>query len=239
MHFRFVKKMLLLCILSGGMFTFSGCATHNQFFAELPLFEAKSDRIPGLLTPEERKEMIREKVKRGSQESPQVQEMVARQLWQEYRTNPDPTIRRQIAESIPQLNAPSRQSLLKEAVEDPNVFVRISACRAWGKQQTPEASQALRHVLEEDEESDVRIAAARELGNFRGEEVTRALGKALESRQPAVRYQAMESLGKITGENFGKDVKRWKQYLQGIPPDPAGSRSFLEQIGLSHFPSFF
>jgi hypothetical protein len=232
-------QLLIASVLFLGTVGLTGCATHQQAFVGLPFFEAKSDTIPGLLTPEERKEKIREKIAKGSEESPQVQEMVARQMLREYRSVPDPIIRRQIVESIPRLQAPSRQTVLREALEDPDVFVRISACIGWGEQQSPEASQTLRNVVENDEDTDVRIAAARQLGHFQGPEVKQSLGKALESREPALRYQAMESLARCTGEDFGRDVKRWKQYLNGERPDPPEKRPLLQQIGLSSFPTFF
>jgi hypothetical protein len=45
-----------------------------------------------------------------------------------------------------------------------------------------------------------------------------ALGSALEDRDPALQYLAMESLKQVSGRDYGQDSRLWKQYVQGQTP---------------------
>jgi HEAT repeat protein len=119
---------------------------------------------------------------------------------------------------------------LRDAIKDPNSDVRVAACKGLEKQPGPEATAALAEVLGSDVEMEVRLAAARALGERREESAIRALGSALEDRDPAMQYCAVNSLRKIAPEDLGNDVSRWRQFVRGETPSPPKPVSLAERI---------
>ncbi len=69
----------------------------------------------------------------------------------------------------------------------------------------------LSEVVAQEQEVDVRLAAVRGLGKYHDPRAVQALGSALDDRDPAVQYVAMQSLEKATGRDMGEDVRRWKE----------------------------
>ena len=57
-----------------------------------------------------------------------------------------------------------------------------------------------------------------------------ALGAALEDRDPAMQYRAVQSLQAVTGQNFGNDVERWQQYVRGEVPKSREPTSLAERF---------
>ncbi len=85
----------------------AGCATDNDFLSQLPGFEARSDNIPGLATPLQRKNQIREKAKKGKSVPDHEREIMLGQLLAEYRDSPDQNIRRETVEASDEQNSAS------------------------------------------------------------------------------------------------------------------------------------
>jgi HEAT repeat protein len=75
----------------------------------------------------------------------------------------------------------------------------------------------LSETLAGEQDVDAKLAAVRALGSFQDPLAVQALGAALEDRDPAVQYAAMQSLHHSTGKDLGHDVRRWKDLLR----DPA------------------
>ena len=57
-----------------------------------------------------------------------------------------------------------------------------------------------------------------------------ALGQALEDRDPAMQYAAVQSLRDVTDRDFGNDVSRWRQFVAGKQPEPPRSISVAERF---------
>ena len=238
------------------MVLLSGCAVENQHIAKLPFFEAKSDKIPGLDSPHDRKIIIREKGTKGATASEEEREILVAQLVHEYQTSPDPNMRREAVDALAQIPHPQRDRFLQEILQDPNPFVRLSALESLSKTYSgdPGDLQALLiNRMKSDSDKDVRLAAIRILGNMtppdklkgrvddRNRSTISELGNLLHDRVPAVRYAAMQSLRQITGLDLGNDITKWLQYIRyvnGEVPDLPAERTFSEKLPTIALPMF-
>ena len=244
---------MLLPIFGGVVLLLSGCATHNQHLAKLPFFEAKSDVIPGLDSPHERRNLIREKGKQGARATDsEKREILVAQLWLEYETSPDPNMRREAVDALAQIPHPQRDRFLGEILQDENPFVRKSALEALGR--THSGRQEDLHSLlisrmKTDPDKDVRLTAVRILGDVGPKDTAHVLhrgvilelGTLLEDRVPAIRFEAMRSLHKVSGKDYGNDINRWLQYIRymnGEVPDLPSERDFAERIPRVALPMF-
>jgi len=239
------KTIKMLLPVLGSVLLLSGCAVDNQTIAKLPLFSARSDRIPGLDPPHERTKLIREKGKKGATASAEEREILVAQLVHEYQTSPDPNMRREAVDALAMIPHPQRDRFLQEILQDPNPFVRLSALESLSNTFSgdPAELQALLITrMKTDPDKDVRLAAVRILGDItpkdkerggRNNPVVSELGNLLQDRVPAVRYEAMQSLRKITGKDYGDDIHRWLEYLRylnGEVPNVPAERSFSEKL---------
>ena len=93
-----------------------------------------------------------------------------------------------------------------------------------------EAAAVLSQVLTGDDDPDVRLEAIEALGQCRDPAAVAALGPALEDRDPAMQYRAVLALKELTGEDFGNDVDRWRQYVQGDVPVQTPPSSLAERL---------
>ena len=234
----------------------SGCAVENQFLAKLPLFGAKSDVIPGLDPAPLRAKLIREKGKQGAKASEEEREILVAQLVYEYQTSPDPNMRRAAVDALAMIPHPQRDKYLQEIVQDENPFVRLSALEALNKTYSGPKEELVALLIDQmktDSDKDVRLSAVRILGDTcRGLGLKQApgqlpvkeeaelrsnaiveLGNLLHDKVPAVRYEAMGSLQKITGKDYGRDINRWLQYVRytnGEVPNMPSERSLAEKM---------
>ena len=238
------------------MVLLSGCAVDNQHIAKLPLFEARSDQIPGLDSPHVRKNLIREKGKIGATASEPDREILVAQLVHEYQTSPDPNMRRTAVDALAKIPHAQRDRFLQEILQDPNPFVRLSAMEALSNTYSGDPADLqmlLINQMKTDSDQDVRVAAVRILGdvapqdklkgkiNERNRSAVSELGNLLNDRVPAVRYMAMRSLRKITDMDYGYDINRWLQYLRyvdGEVPDLPDERTFTEKLPTIALPMF-
>ena len=112
---------------------------------------------------------------------------------------------------------------LNKASKDEVEKVRLAVCDAWAVRKNDQARDMLLSLAATDESDDVRQAAIRSLAQFDTSEVRSQLGDALDNKNPAIQQQAVVSLRKITGKDFGGDFEAWKRYLGGedVPePEP-------------------
>ena len=222
----------------------SGCATDNEFLLKHKccLFSRRSDKIPGLVSPRERAEMIRDKAAKVREASLQDRNVVVAQLVHEYRISMDPNIRWEAVKALEMIPHPDRVDNLKLAMSDEDVNVRIAACRGLVKnlqvnQGLPkEMEHTLRHVILNDSDRDVRVAAIQCLtkaGRRCEPETLALLEQCLHDRTAAVRYAATGTLATCTGRDFGPNVDRWLQYFQNqrgeAVPAPR-ERTFAEKL---------
>lgn len=142
------------------------------------------------------------------------QQRIAAQRLEEYLTPDTPTLKRLHATDLLG-KLPSEYSVngLGIAAKDDEVDVRITACRSLGEIADRNALMKLREIINSDSDKDVQIAATRALGNIRSPETLASLKEALASKHPALQISATESLAKLTGQDFGRDVPKWEQYL--------------------------
>ncbi|MDR3181867.1 MAG: HEAT repeat domain-containing protein [Planctomycetaceae bacterium] len=252
-------KALLYSLTMFPLFLFSGCAVDNEYIAKLPLFEAKSDKIPGLDPPYERKKLIREKGEKGAKADAASQEILSAQLMLEYQTSPDPNMRREAVDAMAKIPCPQRDQYLLEVLKDSDAFIRLSALEALKTAHSKSSSAAaggyvsvLVDRMKHDTDKDVRLAAIRLLGGIKlhtikesegitPDSLTLALGEMLQDKVPAVRYASMETLQKLTGKDYGTDINRWSQYIRYIQGEDAElpqPRSFAEKIPRIDLPMF-
>jgi len=236
----------MLLLVFGGIVFIPGCAVDNQFIAGLPLFEARSDRIEGFDPPHVRGKLIREKGTQGATASEADREILVAQLMYEYKTSPDPNMRRATVDSLAKIPHPDRDRYMREILRDDNPFVRISALEALGKTWSGSKESLTTLLIEQaktDPDKDVRVAAVRILGDvtpkdsqprrnittisairdgFAPEDrrlqeiVVLELGNLLHDRDPAVRYASMQSLRQITNLDYGHDINRWLHYIRYV-----------------------
>jgi hypothetical protein len=252
-YIRQRMKTILYSLTILSLFIISGCAVDNEYIAKLPLFEAKSDKIPGLDPPYQRKKVIREKGERGAKADAATQEILAAQLMLEFQTSPDPNMRRETVDALAKIPCPQRNQYLTEILKDDDVFIRLSALEALGKNSSDTAAlhAVLLDRMKHDPDKDVRLAAIRLLGNTSSSSRNRnvaahsatvdALGEMLQDKVPAVRYASMQVLHKITGKDFGNDINRWVQYISythGEDAEMPQERSFAEKIPRIDLPMF-
>jgi len=207
--------LLFGCLLSG----LSGCAGSRSAsgWTFWP-FGNKSDTVPGLMSPPERLAAIRTAVKEASAQGADAQERVARELAAALAEEKDPLIRLEIVHGVGGFQTPTTAWILRAALKDTDLDVRVAACKAWGKHRNAEAASLLSEVALSDVEADVRLAAVRGLGEVGDRSGVAALGKTLDNRDPTMQYYAVESLRKISGQDYGNDLSKWRQYAKGETP---------------------
>lgn len=115
-----------------------------------------------------------------------------------------------------QLNCPAAVETLTKLSTDNNSDIRLAAIKAWQNMPSDQAIPQLQRMLGSDTDIDVRLAATRALSNFSGQQTVSAISLALNDPDPALQLRAAESLGKVTGEQFGRDVQAWQDYVNSL-----------------------
>jgi HEAT repeat protein len=185
---------------------------------------------PAVRPPDERLAELRDLAKKVPASRPDQQQETARRLAQEFRAEEDPLIRAQIVRTLTAFRTDDATSVLRDAMADDSIDVRITACRAWGQRGGPEAIELLGQRVAGDNSADVRLAATRALGETGDQGAVAKLGPALDDADPALQYRAVLSLRKITGKHFDNDVNQWRQYVRGETPTPREPRSVAERL---------
>lgn len=208
-----------------------GCATDNEFLLKCTLIPRRSDKIPQLMRPWERTDLIREKGKRGATAPQTERDILVSQLLTEYRTSPDPNLRRETVDAIAKIPHPMRIDALKEAIKDEDDAVRAAAVEGIANPNLStaanqaEIAHVLRNVIAQDTDTYVRITAIQMLGQMpspnrhqfqdggRVDDVNFfALGAALSDKSIAVQHETMKALAKYTGRDYGTDATKWNDY---------------------------
>jgi HEAT repeat protein len=147
-------------------------------------------------------------------------------------SDPSPLLRARVVAVLPVFASPAADAALRAALGDQDLDVRVTACEAWGRRGGGEAVQLLSDKLNRDTETDVRLAAIRALGELEGEQATgavRTLGVALDDKNPAIQFRAIESLRQVSGRDYGTDLVAWRQFVQGGQPEPT-TPTFAERL---------
>lgn len=141
-----------------------------------------------------------------------------------------PEMRARAARVIAKIDSEATVRALNKASTDEIEKVRLAVCDAWAVRKSDQSRDMLLSLAATDESDDVKQAAIRSLAAFDTAEVRSQMAAALENKNPAIQQQAVVSLRKITGRDFGGDFEAWKRYLDGedVPePEPV---SFTARI---------
>lgn len=192
------------------------------------MFARKPVTMPGVTTPSEYMQELREVAGAAGKESEAKQEEIAQQLANGLKAEKDSLLRMQVLQTFGSLKCPTATNMLRLGLKDPDADVRVTCCDAWREQGGPEAVDLLVEAATSDSDRDVRMAAARCLGELKDRRGVAALGQMLEDRDPAMQYRAVASLKEITGQDLGNDVNAWSEYVkQGAPERPVSWASRL------------
>lgn len=184
---------------------------------------------PWVAKPSERVASL-ERVRRDApQATPEQRAKVALEMSKALPGEPDPLIRIEMVRTLAELPGDVATQAVLEALHDGDEDVRQAACEAAARRDAAGAVAALGRVLTDDADTDVRLAAARALGETRDPVAVAALAPALEQSDPAIQLRAMESLRKVSGRNYGRDVTAWREYAQGREPQ-SNSGSLIARV---------
>lgn len=161
---------------------------------------------------------------------PDMQQQWALQLETIVTKDTSPEMRARAARVIAKIDSEATVRALNKASTDEIEKVRLAVCDAWAVRKSDQSRDMLLSLAATDESDDVKQAAIRSLAVFDTAEVRSQMAAALENKNPAIQQQAVVSLRKITGRDFGGDFEAWKRYLDGedVPePEPV---SFTARI---------
>lgn len=122
------------------------------------------------------------------------------------------TVRQNAAAALITCGDESCVPALIEAGNDPYYKTRKNALHTISKYAAPEISIPLLEKAIDDESWSVKNIAAEELYNKKNYKGLRKLIEKLKDKENS--SQAVSSLKKITGEDFGADYKRWKEWIE-------------------------
>ena len=203
MDVTFGKRLLpLLCC----WIVVAGCGRGTWWWSSSP------DVVVGVVSPTKRIQELRELAENAASKTPVEKQQIAERLAGEMHDR-DALIRAQIVRTLGAFPCPTSDTILRAAVADPDIDVRMAACESWGKRGIPEAASILVGILNADIEHDVRVAAARALAHTHERIAVTALGSALEDHDPAMQYIAVLSLREITGQDLGNNVDTWRESI--------------------------
>lgn len=157
-------------------------------------------------------------------------ERISQDLAQLVPNEPNLAVRREMVLVLGSIPTEASAVALRQAMSDSDPEMRVAACEAWRSRGGEEAIQQLASVLGSDTNEDVRLAATRALGRFRGPAAVRALAFAIDDTNPAMQYQAVQSLRNASGQNFGGDIAAWRKYAHESEPQPAPAASVAERL---------
>ncbi len=251
------RFLILLSLILGG--TTLGCAVDNEFMAKWPGFEARSDKIPGLMPSRERIEIIRNKGEAGQKAPAAEQAILLAQLMHEYETAPAVNLKRETVDAMGKIRHPDQFGCLKEVLNDPDSLIRVSALEAIGQDNSynDDLVTILIEHSKRDPDKDVRIVAMNRLGRIGkllrtdrkpdgnnkalATRIFNALADGLYDKQTIIRYEAMQTLGMTTGLDYGSDINRWTQYVQykkGESRELPKERTLTERLPTIQLPMF-
>jgi HEAT repeat protein len=217
-----VRKYLYVLIGCTAV-TAAGCADMDFLPSWMPFQGKISDDLPGVTPPAQRIAELQKLSNEAGEKTAEQKQQISQKLVETIRTEKDPLIRTEIIRVLGKYPGAEADAVLKAALNDADVHVRLAACESLGKRTDDQTVQLISEVLRSDVEADVRMAAAKALGECKNQKAVASLGEALNDGDPAMQYRAMLSLKQVTGKDLGNSVDRWQQYVKGETPAPPPS----------------
>ncbi len=162
--------------------------------------------------------------------SPSEQQRAAGQLAAFIKDDKRILVRLHATELLAKLPGETAHAAVLTALKDGEADVRIAACRVLASHNSADSMLTLQRTLGSDTNPDVRLAAARSLGQFDSPAAAKSLQVALNSDEPALQLCAADSLQKITGKKFGRDIPQWQEYIATM--EVPGGDSLFNQVAL-------
>lgn len=134
---------------------------------------------------------------------------------------PDPLVRAGYVGLAAGFDTPAAEAICAGALDDPDPRVRLTACRVCAERRGPECVARLVKRARDDADLGVRLRAVRLLGDVGGDAAVPDLVALLDDPDPAVQSRTTAALAKVTGNDWGADVARWKRWAAA--PDAAAS----------------
>ena len=150
--------------------------------------------------------------KKGSEK---VREQISVELAEQIQVEPNPFLRQEIVRTLTECNTSTAGKILRAGLNDESVDVQIQCCRGWGKWGTEDSVQVLGEVLDNQlTDLDVKLAAIDGIQATQRLEGAASLVSLLDKREdPAIQYEALQALQRITGQKLAHDQEAWQAYV--------------------------
>ena len=149
----------------------------------------------------------------------QQQKSLARDLAARFASERNPYVRGEILRVLGGAKSTEATNVLRRALQDDAPDVRVAACKALGKQTSPEAIDLLAATLRTDQDIDVRLAATRALGGFQEPSAAEALAVAVNDADPALQFRGVQSLRFSGREDLGNRLSVWRRFIKQREPE--------------------
>jgi HEAT repeats len=165
----------------------------------------------------------------GAYENKAQKDEAVETLVAKYQENKEPiAIRAVIIRSLGTLGDQRARHTVIKAVNDPEAVIRVEGCRALGKVGLAEDATILARIMTVDTLEDCRVAAIEGLGWLKSNDprINRILLEGMDHDDPAIRYECLNALRRITGKDLGVDPAPWRKALEpGPEPQPPTTKS--------------
>lgn len=149
------------------------------------------------------------------------------------KNDTSPEIRREAVLALEKVqNRPEALAAITPLAKDKNEKVRMALVAALRRSQDEIATNTLIAMSSSDPSNNVKLSATRALGGHKSEMVQQYLGSKLDDRNIAVRFQASQALGELTGKRYGGDIDAWRKYVAGenVPEPELSLAETLESM---------
>jgi HEAT repeat protein len=126
---------------------------------------------------------------------------------------PDGDIRMMALEALSAFNDPRVVDVFIRMAKNSDTWLRRQAVMTLARIRETRTVEPLLEAVR-DSDTDIREMAIKELGERKEQKAIPALVGALSDQNWGVRMNATSALGKITGQTFGDDVKKWQRWWE-------------------------
>ncbi|MBL9119522.1 MAG: HEAT repeat domain-containing protein [Phycisphaerae bacterium] len=111
----------------------------------------------------------------------------------------------------------SDAQLVAKELNSPYRLVRLESAKALQRLHDPAVADAMwKKLIDQVEDSEIRTELAIGLGQYPSDAVFQALVAAVDHRELAVNYAALDSLQTMTGQDFGMSQKAWLDWRASV-----------------------